>query len=51
MREQGMSLLDVQWCTDHLASLGAIAVPRPDYLARVAEAMTCSETVSSDGRA
>jgi leucyl/phenylalanyl-tRNA--protein transferase len=51
MREQGMSLLDVQWCTDHLASLGAIAVPRPDYLVRVAEAMTCSETVSSDGRA
>jgi leucyl/phenylalanyl-tRNA--protein transferase len=51
MREQGMSLLDVQWCTDHLASLGAIAVPRADYLARVAEAMTCSETVSSDGRA
>jgi leucyl/phenylalanyl-tRNA--protein transferase len=51
MREQGMSLLDVQWCTDHLASLGAIAVPRPEYLARVAEAMTCSETVSSDGRA
>jgi leucyl/phenylalanyl-tRNA--protein transferase len=51
MREQGMSLLDVQWCTDHLASLGAIAVPRAEYLARVAEAMTCSETVSSDGRA
>ena len=51
MREQGMRLLDVQWCTDHLASLGAIAVPRPEYLARVAEAMTCSETVSSDGRA
>ena len=51
MREQGMSLLDVQWCTDHLASLGAIAVPRAEYLARVAEAMTCSATVSSDGRA
>jgi leucyl/phenylalanyl-tRNA--protein transferase len=51
MCEQGMSLLDVQWCTDHLASLGAIAVPRADYLARVAKTMTCSETVSSDGRA
>jgi leucyl/phenylalanyl-tRNA--protein transferase len=50
MREQRMSLLDVQWCTDHLASLGAIAVPRAEYLARVADALTCSETVSSDGR-
>jgi leucyl/phenylalanyl-tRNA---protein transferase len=48
MREQGMTLLDVQWCTDHLASLGAIAVPRAEYLARVADAMTCSEAVTSD---
>ena len=34
MREQGMTLLDVQWCTDHLASLGAIAVPRAEYLSQ-----------------
>jgi len=26
-------LLDVQWKTDHLATLGAIEVPRPHYLA------------------
>lgn len=26
-------LLDVQWTTDHLASLGAVAVPRSTYLA------------------
>lgn len=32
-------LLDVQWCTDHLASLGAIEIPRLDYLARVREAV------------
>ena len=32
-------LLDVQWCTDHLASLGAIEIPRLDYLARVGEAV------------
>ncbi|MDY7104043.1 MAG: leucyl/phenylalanyl-tRNA--protein transferase [Actinomycetota bacterium] len=25
-------LLDVQWSTDHLASLGAVEVPREDYL-------------------
>jgi leucyl/phenylalanyl-tRNA--protein transferase len=35
MRESGMTLLDVQWCTDHLASLGAVAIPRADYLARL----------------
>jgi leucyl/phenylalanyl-tRNA--protein transferase len=28
-------LLDVQWVTDHLATLGAVAIPRPDYLARL----------------
>ncbi len=39
MRTSGMSLLDVQWCTAHLASLGAIAIPRHDYLARLADAL------------
>jgi leucyl/phenylalanyl-tRNA--protein transferase len=24
-------VLDVQWRTDHLASLGVVAVPRPEY--------------------
>ena len=33
-------LLDVQWRTDHLATLGVIEVPRPEYLRRVAEAVT-----------
>jgi leucyl/phenylalanyl-tRNA---protein transferase len=32
-------LLDVQWATDHLASLGATEVSRPDYLARLREAL------------
>jgi leucyl/phenylalanyl-tRNA--protein transferase len=39
MRETGMSLLDVQWRTDHLASLGAIEVGRTAYLALLAEAL------------
>jgi leucyl/phenylalanyl-tRNA--protein transferase len=39
MRLSGMTLLDVQWRTDHLASLGAIAVSRTDYLALLAEAL------------
>ena len=32
-------LLDVQWVTPHLASLGAIEVSRRDYLARLAVAL------------
>src|SRR3954466_8124019 len=38
MRETGLQLLDVQWKTEHLASLGAIEVSRREYLARLAEA-------------
>ena len=32
-------LLDVQWLTPHLASLGAVEVPRADYVARVGAAV------------
>ena len=32
-------LLDVQWLTPHLASLGAVEVARADYVARVAAAV------------
>ena len=32
LREGGGRLLDVQWVTPHLASLGAVAVPRDRYL-------------------
>ena len=39
MRTSGMSLLDLQWCTDHLASLGAVAIPRNEYFARLAAAL------------
>lgn len=38
LTEDGVDrLLDVQWTTDHLRSLGAVEVPRPDYLRRLAE--------------
>lgn len=33
------ALLDVQWVTPHLASLGAVEVPRPRYLELLAEAL------------
>jgi leucyl/phenylalanyl-tRNA--protein transferase len=39
MRESGMTLLDVQWCTSHLESLGAIAISRDSYLTRLAAAL------------
>ena len=32
-------LLDVQWCTDHLATLGAVEIPRDEYLRRLAVAL------------
>jgi leucyl/phenylalanyl-tRNA--protein transferase len=39
MRESRMQLLDVQWCTDHLASLGAVAIPRQEYFAKLQSAV------------
>ncbi|MFM8390805.1 MAG: leucyl/phenylalanyl-tRNA--protein transferase, partial [Actinomycetota bacterium] len=38
MRASGMTLLDVQWSTPHLESLGVIEVPRAEYL----EALGCA---------
>ena len=32
-------LVDVQWRTDHLASLGVVAVPRPTYLSSLRDAL------------
>jgi leucyl/phenylalanyl-tRNA---protein transferase len=41
LRHDGVAgrLLDVQWQTPHLASLGAVEVARADYVARVAAAV------------
>jgi leucyl/phenylalanyl-tRNA--protein transferase len=39
LNESGATLLDVQWRTDHLASLGVIDVSRAEYLRRLAEAV------------
>jgi leucyl/phenylalanyl-tRNA--protein transferase len=39
MRDSRMTLLDVQWRTEHLASLGAIAIDRDRYLMLLAEAL------------
>ena len=39
LRAGGARLLDVQWPTDHLRSLGAVAVPRAKYHRRLEEAL------------
>ncbi len=38
LREAGYALLDCQFMTDHLASMGAVEMPQKDYLALVAKA-------------
>jgi leucyl/phenylalanyl-tRNA--protein transferase len=48
MQSSGMSLLDVQWCTDHLASLGAIAVPRQEYFTRLRLALAQEMSLSRE---
>ena len=42
LREGGATLLDVQWVTPHLATLGAVEVSRGDYLERLAAAVSRS---------
>jgi leucyl/phenylalanyl-tRNA--protein transferase len=37
MRERGLSLLDIQWVTPHLAQFGAVEVPREEYLMRLSQ--------------
>jgi leucyl/phenylalanyl-tRNA--protein transferase len=44
LRAGGFSLLDAQVPTPHLSRLGAIAIPRADYLARLRRALAQSAT-------
>ena len=39
LRDSGMELLDVQWQTDHLATLGVVEVARPKYLELLGQAV------------
>jgi len=39
MNQDGMTLLDVQWLTPHLESLGAVEIPRAKYLHRLSVAL------------
>jgi leucyl/phenylalanyl-tRNA--protein transferase len=47
MRDAGMILLDAQWQTDHLASLGAVEIRRPQYLALLDKALRTTPQESS----
>ena len=53
LRASGMTLLDVQWVTPHLATLGAMDVPRARYLALLGDALAVpdhvQDTMSPDG--
>jgi leucyl/phenylalanyl-tRNA--protein transferase len=40
LRDAGAALLDVQWATPHLKSLGAVEISRSDYLNRLRDAVT-----------
>jgi leucyl/phenylalanyl-tRNA---protein transferase len=44
MRSSGMTLLDTQWCTGHLASLGAVEIPRREYLRQLTSAIEAPDS-------
>lgn len=48
LRGCGATLLDVQWATEHLVSLGVVEIPREDYLERLAEAVVRSDCFGGD---
>ena len=41
LREQGFQLFDIQFLNDHTAKLGAVEIPRREYLVRLREALVC----------
>jgi leucyl/phenylalanyl-tRNA--protein transferase len=42
LRQRGFRLFDIQFLTEHTARLGAIEIPRKEYLARLRQALACS---------
>ncbi|MDA8080791.1 MAG: leucyl/phenylalanyl-tRNA--protein transferase [Actinomycetota bacterium] len=52
MMEQGGILIDAQWNTDHLASMGAVTIPRIEYLGLLEEALSlpCPEMFAEPHR-
>jgi leucyl/phenylalanyl-tRNA--protein transferase len=48
LRIRGFHLFDIQFLTDHTQRLGAIEIPRREYLQRLRQAMTCSPSFADD---
>ncbi|MCB0976190.1 MAG: leucyl/phenylalanyl-tRNA--protein transferase [Acidimicrobiales bacterium] len=46
LQKAGASLLDVQWTTDHLRSLGAVDVTRSQYLGMLADAVSRTDVMA-----
>jgi leucyl/phenylalanyl-tRNA---protein transferase len=44
LRNHGFQLFDIQLLTEHTARLGAVEMPRQQYLARLRRALACSPT-------
>jgi leucyl/phenylalanyl-tRNA--protein transferase len=44
LRTRGFQLFDIQYRTNHTARLGAVEIPRREYLARLREALACPAT-------
>ena len=49
LQATGATLLDVQWRTEHLATLGVVEIPREEYLHRVAIAVAGETSRPPDG--
>jgi leucyl/phenylalanyl-tRNA--protein transferase len=49
MNEGGGRLLDVQWLTDHLESMGAVVIGRDRYLAALPEALAAPDPFENAG--
>jgi leucyl/phenylalanyl-tRNA--protein transferase len=47
LRRRGFQLLDIQLLTEHTARLGAIEIPRTEYLARVRRALRSNPSFAS----
>ena len=44
LRQRDFQLFDIQFLTDHTTRLGAVEIPRREYLARLKEALRCEVT-------
>ena len=48
--QMGVTLLDVQWLTEHLGTMGAFEIPREEYLTRLDRALRLPHQPWSTGR-